>query len=210
MYVCMHARMYVGVYRHTPTHTCVYIYICIYMHVYIYIHIHIHIYVCVYIYIYTYVLLPRHATFGREARDFEFGFWDSRFRVEGLGFRVEGSGFRSSGMRSLEFRVLEVRLVRKPYSFRLGRVEWNQWTQAENFLLIEKLSTSTEEEEWAEIAAQCDSSPTYETEAFQVKARRKYAAAKGVSFDSVTVKEVENRRQSKNRAYNLKPLNRKP
>ena len=36
-------------------------------------------------------------------------------------------------------------------------MEWNHWTKAERFLLIEKLSSSTQAEERAEIAAQCDS-----------------------------------------------------
>ena len=53
-------------------------------------------------------------------------------------------------------------------------VDYNKWTKAENFLLVEKLSSSTQEEEWAEIATQCDLSPTYETEAFQAKTRRKF------------------------------------
>ena len=70
-------------------------------------------------------------------------------------------------------------------------VDHNKWTKAENFLLVEKLSSSTQEEEWAEIATQCDLSPTYETEAFQAKARRKFAAANGLPFESVTVKQVQ-------------------
>ncbi|CAE7836355.1 unnamed protein product [Symbiodinium necroappetens] len=69
--------------------------------------------------------------------------------------------------------------------------EWNVWTKAWNFLLVEKLSSSTQEEEWKEIASQCDCSPTYETEAYQLKARRKFAAAKGLPFDKVTLKQVE-------------------
>ena len=70
-------------------------------------------------------------------------------------------------------------------------VDFNKWTRAYNFLLVEKLSSSTQEEEWAEIASQCDDSPTYETEAFQAKARRKYAAAKGLAFEAVSLKDVE-------------------
>ena len=60
-------------------------------------------------------------------------------------------------------------------------VEFNEWTLAENFLLVEKLSSSTQAEEWKEIAEQCDSSSTFETEAYELKARRKYAASKGCS-----------------------------
>ncbi|CAE7276633.1 unnamed protein product [Symbiodinium sp. CCMP2456] len=69
--------------------------------------------------------------------------------------------------------------------------EWNVWTKAENFLLVEKLSSSTQEEEWKEIASQCDCSPTYETEAYQIKARRKFAAAKGLPFEAVSLKDIE-------------------
>ncbi|CAE7208657.1 unnamed protein product [Symbiodinium sp. CCMP2592] len=69
--------------------------------------------------------------------------------------------------------------------------EFNKWTRAENFLLVERLSSSTQEEEWEEVASQMDSSPTYETEAYQSRARRKYAAAKGVPFETVMLKQVE-------------------
>ncbi|CAE7837059.1 unnamed protein product [Symbiodinium sp. CCMP2592] len=68
--------------------------------------------------------------------------------------------------------------------------EFNRWARAENFLLVERLSSSTQEEEWQEVASQMDSSPTYETEAYQSRARRKYAAAKGLPFETVTLKQM--------------------
>ena len=71
-------------------------------------------------------------------------------------------------------------------------VEFNEWTLAENFLLVEKLSSSTQAEEWKEIAEQCDSSSTVEAEAFELKARRKFAASKGVSLESVSLDDVKN------------------
>ena len=70
-------------------------------------------------------------------------------------------------------------------------VEWNAWTQTETYLLVEKLSSSTQAEEWREVVEQCDSSASFESEAFQVKARRKYACVKGIPFESVTLADVE-------------------
>ena len=70
-------------------------------------------------------------------------------------------------------------------------MEWNAWTQTETYLLVEKLSSSTQAEEWREVVEQCDSSASFETEAFQLKARRKYACVKGISFESVTLADVE-------------------
>ncbi|CAE7513217.1 unnamed protein product, partial [Symbiodinium pilosum] len=70
-------------------------------------------------------------------------------------------------------------------------VEFNEWTQTENFLLVEKLSSSTQAEEWAEVVEQCDGSATFATESFRMKARRKYAVVNGLKFEDVTVEEVE-------------------
>ena len=47
-------------------------------------------------------------------------------------------------------------------------VGFNEWTLAENFLLVEKLSSSTQAEEWQEITEQCDSSSTFGAEAFEL------------------------------------------
>ncbi|CAE7589649.1 Npr1 [Symbiodinium sp. CCMP2592] len=66
------------------------------------------------------------------------------------------------------------------------------------------LVSSTQEEEWQEVASQMDSLPTYETEAYQSQARRKYAAAKGVPFEAVTLKDDKDAK-----ATNRKPNKRK-
>ena len=70
-------------------------------------------------------------------------------------------------------------------------VDFNVWTKAENYLLVERLSSSTQEEEWQEIASQMDMSPSYELEAYRCKAKRKFAARHGKPYESVSLKEVE-------------------
>ena len=57
--------------------------------------------------------------------------------------------------------------------------------------MVEKLSSSTQAEEWAEVVEQCDGSATFATESFRMKARRKYAVVNGLKFEDVTVEEVE-------------------
>lgn len=68
----------------------------------------------------------------------------------------------------------------------------NAWTDAENFLLVEKLTSKSEEESWKEVAEMVDNSGTFKTESFKCKAVRKYAAHHGVAYESVTVEEVAN------------------
>ncbi len=68
----------------------------------------------------------------------------------------------------------------------------NTWTEAENFLLVEKLTSKSEEESWKEVAEMVDNSGTFKTESFKCKAVRKYAAHHGVAYESVTVEEVAN------------------
>ena len=59
----------------------------------------------------------------------------------------------------------------------------SSWT-----LLVERLSSSTHQEEWSEVIQQVDKSDTYKTE----EAKRKYAICKNVPFQSVELEEVEN------------------
>ena len=56
---------------------------------------------------------------------------------------------------------------------------------------MERLSSSTQSEEWAEIVEQVDISDTFTTESFKLKARRKFAVANGKNFEEVTLAEVE-------------------
>ena len=70
-------------------------------------------------------------------------------------------------------------------------VQFNEWTQAENFLLVEKLTSRSEIEAWKDIAELCDDSPTFESASFRCKAVRKFAAFHGRDVESVTVEEVE-------------------
>ena len=68
----------------------------------------------------------------------------------------------------------------------------NTWTDAENFLLVEKLVSKSEEEAWREVAEKCDGSGTFETEGFKCKAVRKYAAYHNVAVETVDVDTVAN------------------
>ena len=70
-------------------------------------------------------------------------------------------------------------------------VQFNEWTQAENFLLVEKLTSRCEVEEWKDVAELCDDSATFETASFRCKAVRKFAAYHNRDLESVTVEEVE-------------------
>ena len=69
--------------------------------------------------------------------------------------------------------------------------QWNSWTKTDTFLLVEKLSSSTQAQEWQEVVEQVDNSCSFEQEALRIKARRKYAVVKAVPFESVTVEDVE-------------------
>ena len=68
---------------------------------------------------------------------------------------------------------------------------YNTWTEADNFLLVEKLVSQTSEEAWREVAESVDNSATYELESFRAKARRKYAVVHGISYEAVDMEKVE-------------------
>lgn len=70
-------------------------------------------------------------------------------------------------------------------------VQFNEWTQAENFLLVEKLTSKSEVEAWQDVAELCDDSSTFESASFRCKAVRKFAAFHGRELESVSVEEVE-------------------
>ena len=70
-------------------------------------------------------------------------------------------------------------------------MEYNGWTQTETYLLVEKLSSSTRQEEWAEVVQQFDKSDTLKLESYRLKAMRKYAASMKIPFESVEPEEVE-------------------
>lgn len=67
---------------------------------------------------------------------------------------------------------------------------YNTWTEADNYLLVEKLVSKCEEESWNDVAELVDSSGTFETESFKCKAVRKYAFFHGVPVESCKVQEV--------------------
>ncbi|CAK9016517.1 unnamed protein product [Durusdinium trenchii] len=69
-------------------------------------------------------------------------------------------------------------------------VKFNTWTEADNFLLVEKLVSKTEEEAWREVAEMTDGSGTYETESFKCKAVRKFAAHHGLQVEEVNIDDV--------------------
>ena len=69
-------------------------------------------------------------------------------------------------------------------------MKWNDWTEAYNYLLVEKLVTSTNEESWKDVVAMHDSSATFETESVRCKAMRKFAAFHNKAVESCTIEEV--------------------
>ncbi|CAJ1418628.1 unnamed protein product [Effrenium voratum] len=70
-------------------------------------------------------------------------------------------------------------------------VRYNSWTEAENFLLVEKLVSQSSEEAWREVAESADNSATYELESYRTKACRKYAVVHGLSLEAVDITKVE-------------------
>eukprot|EP00435_Cladocopium_sp_Y103_P070031 s12_g34.t1 len=69
-------------------------------------------------------------------------------------------------------------------------VKWNSWTEAYNYLLVEKLVTKCEEEVWKEMAVMVDQGATFETESFKCQAMRKYAAYYKMPVENVTMEMV--------------------
>lgn len=69
-------------------------------------------------------------------------------------------------------------------------VKWNKWTEAHNYLLVEKLVTKSEEESWRELAEMIDQNATFETESKRCQAMRKYAAYHQVPVESVSPEDV--------------------
>ena len=67
---------------------------------------------------------------------------------------------------------------------------YNTWTEADNYLLVEKLVSKCEEESWKDVAVLIDSSGTFETESFKCKAVRKYAFFHGLAVESCKVQDV--------------------
>ena len=68
---------------------------------------------------------------------------------------------------------------------------YNAWTEADNFLLVEKLVSQTSEEAWREVAESVDNSATYALESYRAKACRKYAVVHGISYEAVDMEKVE-------------------
>ena len=69
-------------------------------------------------------------------------------------------------------------------------MRYNSWTDAENYLLVEKLVSKCEEETWREMAEMVDKSATFEMEAYKCQAIRKYAAYYNLPLESVKAEEV--------------------
>ncbi|CAE6971965.1 unnamed protein product [Symbiodinium sp. CCMP2592] len=69
-------------------------------------------------------------------------------------------------------------------------VEWNAWADAENYLLVERLSSSSTSEEWQEVVEMMDEGETFELESVRLKARRKYAASHQLSLEDVSLEDV--------------------
>ena len=69
-------------------------------------------------------------------------------------------------------------------------MKWNKWTEAWNYLLVEKLVSKSEKETWKEMAISVDSSSTFDTEASKCKAMRKYACYYQIPLESVKIEDV--------------------
>lgn len=67
---------------------------------------------------------------------------------------------------------------------------WNAWTDAQNYLLVEKLVAKSEEESWKEVAEMVDGSGTYATESYKCRAIRKFAATYGLAVEAVSLQDV--------------------
>ena len=85
-----------------------------------------------------------------------------------------------------------MRLTVSNLIFKEAFVSFNEWTEAENFLLIEKLVSMSHEEAWSDMAELCDSSATFQLESYRCRAMRKYACYHGKSVEKVTLEEVQN------------------
>ena len=71
-------------------------------------------------------------------------------------------------------------------------MEYNNWTRCQNYLLVEKLSSTSTKEEWAEIMEKVDSSDSLKLESYRLKAMRKYAIVRGVPLESVDFEDIQN------------------
>ena len=92
-----------------------------------------------------------------------------------------------------KFQVSNQRLFVQPFIPKLHQeafVKWNSWTEAHNYLLVEKLVTKSEEESWKDLALMVDSSATFETESMKCQAARKYAAYYKIPVEQVQMEEV--------------------
>ena len=69
-------------------------------------------------------------------------------------------------------------------------MQHNSWTDATNYLLVEKLVSMSHQESWSDVAEMCDNHATYQTESFKCKALRKFAAYHGKELQNVTIDEV--------------------
>ena len=70
-------------------------------------------------------------------------------------------------------------------------MEHNAWTDAETYLLVERLTCSSTSEDWQEVVEQCDNSETFKLESYRLKAIRKYAISHNLPMESVEISDVE-------------------
>ena len=70
-------------------------------------------------------------------------------------------------------------------------VEYNSWTDAETYLLVERLSSTSTSEEWQEVVEMIDESETFALESFRLKAKRKFAIANKLSLEEVALEDVQ-------------------
>ncbi|CAK9051241.1 Uncharacterized protein SCF082_LOCUS28143 [Durusdinium trenchii] len=71
-------------------------------------------------------------------------------------------------------------------------VRFNTWTDAENYLLVEKLVSKIEVEAFKEVAEMVDGSGTFQTESFRMKAMRKFAVYHNLQLEEVNYDDVAN------------------
>eukprot|EP00435_Cladocopium_sp_Y103_P045967 s2022_g13.t1 len=137
---------------------------------------------------FDFVSTKRIHTISTKTKQEEVGTWKNKLQLEA---HYGGVGIPEA-VRQAENYIKNCFKYEDPFWFCLEIfVMHNTWTDAENYLLVEKLVSKSEEEAWKEVAEKCDSSGTYETESYKCKAIRKYAIFHGLAWEGVTLEQVQ-------------------
>ena len=111
----------------------------------------------------------------------ELGSWKSELQLQN---HFGGAQFPEACRQASNY-------IRMAKHFGDAFVEYNTWTDAETYLLVERLCSTSTSEEWQEVVEMIDESETFALESFRLKARRKYALANHMSLEDVSNEDVE-------------------